>query len=108
MNLDTMAFDELDALWRGVAEHPRRYALQLFPHRPKRYVRATRLLALYSVELLTARRYKGEGHVADALKVEERCQAIYEQLPDYRWCAARRKHPVRHLEAGQGGITALY
>ena len=86
MNLDALDFDELDALWRGVSDHPRRYALWLFPHRPKHYVRAARLLALYAVESLQARRYRAQGHIADALKVEERCQVIYEKLPDYaRW-----------------------
>jgi hypothetical protein len=86
MNLDTLGFDELDALWRGVSEHPRQYARHLFPHRPKHYVKAARLMALYAVESLQARRYRAQGHIADALKVEERCQALYDELPEYaRW-----------------------
>lgn len=75
----------------GVADHPSRYAFRLFPHGPKQYVRAARLPALYAVEALTARRYRAEGHVTAALKVEERCRAIYEQLPEHaRWRASRR------------------
>jgi hypothetical protein len=86
VNLDAFGFDELDALWRGVSDHPRRYALHLFPHPPKHCIKAARLLALYAIESLEARRYRAQGHVADALKVEERCQAIYRQLPEYaRW-----------------------
>src|SRR5262249_54944693 len=86
VDLDALNFDQLDALWRGVSDHPRRYALHLLPHRPKHYVKAARLLALYAIESLEARRYRAQGHVADALKVEARCQAIYRQLPEYeRW-----------------------
>jgi hypothetical protein len=86
VNLESLDFDELQLLLAGMELHPRRYALQLFPHRPLHYVRAAKLMALYAAELLEARRYRAQGHIADALKVEERCEAIYRQLPEYaRW-----------------------
>jgi predicted Ser/Thr protein kinase len=47
----------------------------------RRLFRVTRLLVLYACGMLTARCYRAEGHVADALRIEARCQAIYEQLP---------------------------
>ena len=83
MNLDRMSFERLEEIIWGVREHPRRYALKLFPHRPKRYVWTANLLALYGIELLTARRYRSQGHIEDAKKVRHRCKAIYEKLPDY-------------------------
>jgi hypothetical protein len=86
LNLDRMEFEKLEALIWGLQLHPRRYALTLFPHRRKQYVRAANLLALYAIELLTARRYRVLGHHQDARKVQERCRAIYKKLPEYaRW-----------------------
>jgi hypothetical protein len=86
MNLDRMGFDRLEALVWGLQAHPRRYALKLFPNRPQHYVKTANLLALYAIELLTARRYRVQGHIQDAKKVMQRCRAIYEKLPEYaRW-----------------------
>jgi hypothetical protein len=86
MNLDALGFDDLELLRAGMECHPIQHARTLFPERPKGYVRTAKLMALYACELLEARRYRAQGHIADALKVEERCQAIYERLPEYaRW-----------------------
>jgi len=86
LNLDRMRFDRLEAIIGGLQAHPRRYARKLFPNRPHHYVRTANLLALYAIELLTARRYRAQGHLQDAEKVMQRCRAIYEKLPEYaRW-----------------------
>ena len=86
LNLDRMGFDRLEAIIGGLQAHPRRYARKLFPNRPHHYARTANLLALYAIELLTARRYRAQGHIQDAKKVMQRCRAIYEKLPDYaRW-----------------------
>lgn len=86
MNLDRMSFDNLELLIGGMEYQPRRYALKLFPDRPKHYVRAANLLALYAIELLVFRRYRIQGHIQDARKVRERCRAIFKKLPECaRW-----------------------
>jgi hypothetical protein len=86
INLDRVGYERLESLICGMEYHPRRYALELFPDRPPKYVKAAHLMALYASELLTARRYKAQGHIEDARKVRERCLAIYEKLPDYaKW-----------------------
>ncbi len=86
VSLDRMGFDRLEAIIGGLQAHPRRCALKLFPNRPRHYVRTANLLALYASELLEARRYRAQGHHQDARKVQERCRAIYEKLPEYaRW-----------------------
>jgi hypothetical protein len=90
-NLDRLGYYRLEAIIWGVREHPRRYALTLFPSRPQHYVTAAKLLALYALELLEARRYRAQGHFRDAGKVRERCRAIYNKLPACaRW---KRKAP---------------
>jgi hypothetical protein len=86
LNLDTMTFDELDALWRGFCEHPRRLALILFPTKPPLYVRTTGLLALYASDRIRAMQYHSAGHLEDARKVEEAMAQLYKKLPGYaRW-----------------------
>jgi len=86
MNLDRMGFGRLEAIIGGLQAHPRRYALKLFPNRPQHYVKTANLLAVYAIELLTARCYLAQGHIQDAKKVMQRCRAIYEKLPEYaRW-----------------------
>jgi hypothetical protein len=86
MNLDTMDFDELDAIWRGVMEHPRKFALKLFPSKPPHYVKTANLLAIYASDRLLAMRYRAGGHIKDSLKVEEELEKLYDKLPEYaRW-----------------------
>jgi hypothetical protein len=91
-NLDRLRYYPLETLIWGVQLHPRRYARKLFPHRPKHYVRATMLLALYAIELLEARSHRNQGHIQSARTGRQRCNAIYEQLPECaRWRAPRRR-----------------
>lgn len=86
MNLDTMDFDELDALWRQMCEHPRKTALTLFPARPPHYVQTAGLLAVYASDRLLAMRYRAGGHVEEARKVEEDMERLVRTLPAYaRW-----------------------
>lgn len=78
MNLDTMDFDELDAIRRGV--------IKLFPSKPPHYVRTASFLAIYASDRLLAMRYLADGHIKDALKVEEELKKLYDKLPEYsRW-----------------------
>jgi hypothetical protein len=66
-----MGFEELDAIWRGMIEHPRKFAVKLFPSKPQGYVKTATLLAVYASDRLLAMRYRAGGHIEEALKVEE-------------------------------------
>ena len=86
MNFDTMDFDELDSIRRGVMEHPRKFALRLFPTKPPHYVKTANLLAVYASDRLLAMRFRAGGHIKDARKVEEELKRHYDKLPEYaRW-----------------------
>lgn len=93
MNLDTMTFEELDALWREISEHPRKAALRLFPsaheleqHRPRHYLNTTTLLGVYANDRIRAMQYRAGGHIAEAVKIEEQLKQLYARLPSYaKW-----------------------
>jgi hypothetical protein len=86
LNLNRISFEKMEEIRWGMDFHPRQYTARLFPHKPKHYFRTANLLVLCIVELLEARRYRAQGHHQDARKVQERCRAIYEKLPEYaRW-----------------------
>jgi len=67
-------------------EHPRKFAVKLFPSKPQGYVKTANLLAMYTSDRLLAMRFSAGGHIKDARKVEEELKWLYDKLPEYaRW-----------------------
>ena len=86
LNLDRISFEKMEQIKWGMEFRPRTFAAKLFPDKPKHYVRTANLMVVYIIELLEARRHRAQGFHQTARRIQERCRAIYEKLPEYaRW-----------------------
>lgn len=87
LNLDCCEPADLWALWKRTnSVRPISFAKQLFPLRPKGYVRATKDLGNYASNKAVAMDLRLKGQIQGALSYEAICERIYNQLPEYaRW-----------------------
>ncbi len=85
-NLDAAGPDELTKFAERYEGALFTKARELFPDRPKRYVCAARDLGHYARNLSVAWKLRAEGKVQSAVKYEEICDRIFNNLPRYaRW-----------------------
>ena len=86
-NLDAMLdADEVWAYWIKWHGRGRSIAQQLFPDRPRGYVRALKGLTNYAANKATAMRCRTAGDIVGAQNYERICDNIYDKLPEYaRW-----------------------
>jgi len=87
LNLDGMNADELMDFWMKTnSVRPIAFAKQLFPTRPKGYVRITRELGCYASNKATAMECRTRGQIRSALMYEDICERIHSRLPLFaRW-----------------------
>ena len=83
-NLDAMTDAELAEF--ATSHRDGAGAHRLFPNPTPGVVNAVASLATYARWALTARRQRSAGRIADALRWEASCEAIYSNLPGWaRW-----------------------
>ncbi len=83
LNLDSESPESLWSFWKRTnSVRPIAFAKQLFPDRPKGYVRATKMLGHYASNKATAIicRLRGDN---TALIYESICDRVYEDLPEW-------------------------
>ena len=87
MNLDGMFPDELMEFWAKTnRQRPIKLARELFPEKPKGYVKAVRELGFYASNKATAMNCRERGDINTALMYEGICERIYTSLPEFaRW-----------------------
>lgn len=87
MNFDGMNRDELWAFWKRTnSVRPIATARELFPDRPKNFVRVTKDLGNYACNKAVAMDLRIDGQIQSALMYEGICDRIYAGLPEYaRW-----------------------
>lgn len=84
--LDTMTAPELHAFCNETVADCRAAARRLFPHRPRGYLRATQVLALYAHRKANAIESRLAGLIENALSHEEQCEELFAMLPRFaRW-----------------------
>jgi len=86
-NLDAMDAADLWKLWER-SLRPRRSGLaaELFPHKPRGYIRVTQDLGCYASFLAMFRDYRRMGDGATALACEGICGGIHSRLPSWaKW-----------------------
>jgi len=86
-NLDGCFPEELWEFWQAVnSVRPIRKARELFPNRPKGYVRVTKDLGNYAANKATAMKCRLDGQIQSAIMYEDICEQIYNKLPRYaKW-----------------------
>jgi hypothetical protein len=87
MNLDAMSGDDLMAIWsKSNSVKPVSFARELFPTKPKGYVRATKDLGNYASNKATAMQCRLAGNIQTAIMYEDIADRIYDNLPEYaKW-----------------------
>lgn len=86
MNLDGIDSDKLWDLHNRLRRHLLVEARNLFPDRPRGYIRAARTLRNYASNKATAMKLRAEGKVSTAMMYEAICDRLYGELPDFaRW-----------------------
>jgi hypothetical protein len=85
-NPDGLLEETLEELAVGINNHPVKFARAAFPDRPRGWIEATKDIANYCWNKLTAMRCRKEGHINRAMMYEEICDKIYKELPEYaKW-----------------------
>lgn len=85
-NLDTMDDDALREFWITYDRAVPTRARQLVPDRRAGYVGVVRKLALYALNLHTARHCRTSGKIEEAQRYEAICQRLYSELPPWaKW-----------------------
>jgi len=86
LNLDTMTHDELTSFWFKYRTRSRKAAIELFPHKPKAYVKTANSLAVYAFNKATAITCREKGDILTAQVHEIICDQIYSDLPEWaKW-----------------------
>ena len=85
-NFDGMNREELSAWWKDHQRPTRTQAANVFPGRPRGYVRLVKDLANYACNKSVAMKCRADGKIQEAQMYEEICERIYTELPDFaRW-----------------------
>lgn len=87
INLDGMNIDELWEFWtKANSVRPISLARELFPAKPRNYVRVTKDLGDYAANKATAMKCRLDGSIQTALMYESIADRIYKQLPEWaKW-----------------------
>lgn len=86
INPDGLAPEDVDAVAGIISRDPVPCAQELFPSRPVGYTIATKTIGRYAAVKYRAMRNRLAGNITMALALEERCERIYAQLPEFaRW-----------------------
>lgn len=85
-NLDGMDAGDLMQFWSKFHHAGPKLASELFPDRPRGYVKAAHALANYAANKATAMKCRKDGKIAEAQMYEGICGRIYEELREFaRW-----------------------
>ena len=85
-DLDTASQEQLEEAWREWEAHPATAANSFFPGFPDGRISAVLDLAQFARRKRLAVKCRLDGHIDRAMILEDQCEGIYDQLPDYaRW-----------------------
>ncbi len=85
-NLDSLDIGDLEAFYHKYNQPSRNDAAELIGHRCRGYIKVTKLLAQYALYCSTAKALRTKGEMERAIRYDDICQNIYEQIPKkYRW-----------------------
>ena len=85
-NLDAMNVDELRDISNKLSRPSRKVAAELFPAKPRGYVKAAQRLSFYASNRSAAMYSRRRGNLENATMYEGICERIYKSLPAYaKW-----------------------